>query len=75
MTNWLIFHLQTNVSFLKMDPCLMVLFRIRRKSHVPVVHIHMKMDMFTSTQKIKMEAVLLPTIPQKYVQNANTKKI
>lgn len=53
----------------------MVLFRIRRKSHVPVVHIHMKMDMFTSTQKIKMEAVLLPTIPQKYVQNANTKKI
>ncbi len=32
------------------DPCLMVLFRIRRKSHVPVAHIHMKMDMFTSTQ-------------------------
>ena len=53
----------------------MVLFRIRRESHVSVAHIHMKMDMFTSTQQIKMEAVLLPAIPQKYVQNATTKKI
>ena len=44
------FHLQTNVLFLKMDPCLIVLFRIHRESHVSVAHIHMKMDMFTSTQ-------------------------
>ena len=34
MTNWLTFHLQTNVLFLKMDPCLIVLFRIHRESHV-----------------------------------------